>query len=206
MYCFSMIMCGLSQVMQQLNKLWICVLSVFHIVHIHSTLHHVIILCFNPQGDNMWEVQFSWVKEKLHRSQQSDFFFLWNLGTSEAVTDLFWAWWGLYSKVIRRYLYILCWLKTTALTFWFSLVFQSVLFELTWDCWSCYIDRFIYFLFPAGGMIGGGGINHLFVRSSEPNVILDCKPTQPGEPYDIFMKVSFVTVSASYKTLDPREV
>ncbi|GFO41876.1 nephrocystin-4, partial [Plakobranchus ocellatus] len=41
-----------------------------------------------------------------------------------------------------------------------------------------------------GGAVGGGGITQVFVRCSDPHVILDCKPTQPGEPHDIFMKVA----------------
>ncbi|XP_005100301.1 nephrocystin-4 isoform X2 [Aplysia californica] len=41
-----------------------------------------------------------------------------------------------------------------------------------------------------GAPVGGGGISQVFVRCSDPNVVLDCKPTQPGEPHDIFMKVA----------------
>ncbi|KAI8794088.1 nephrocystin-4 isoform X1 [Biomphalaria glabrata] len=41
-----------------------------------------------------------------------------------------------------------------------------------------------------GVPIGGVGINQVYVRCSDPNVIIDCKPTQPGEPHDIFLKVA----------------
>uniref|UniRef100_A0A2C9JNP9 NPHP4 Ig-like domain-containing protein n=1 Tax=Biomphalaria glabrata TaxID=6526 RepID=A0A2C9JNP9_BIOGL len=40
-----------------------------------------------------------------------------------------------------------------------------------------------------GVPIGGVGINQVYVRCSDPNVIIDCKPTQPGEPHDIFLKI-----------------
>ncbi|CAL1543175.1 unnamed protein product [Lymnaea stagnalis] len=41
-----------------------------------------------------------------------------------------------------------------------------------------------------GGPVGGAGISQVYVRCSDQNVILDCKPTQPGEPHDIFLKVA----------------
>ncbi|KAK7093408.1 nephrocystin-4-like isoform X2 [Littorina saxatilis] len=41
-----------------------------------------------------------------------------------------------------------------------------------------------------GAPVGGSTVKQVFTRCSDPNVILDCKPTQPGEPHDIFIKVA----------------
>ncbi|XP_076451476.1 nephrocystin-4-like [Babylonia areolata] len=41
-----------------------------------------------------------------------------------------------------------------------------------------------------GAPVGGSSVNQVFTRCSDPNVILDCKPTQPGEPHDVFVKVA----------------
>ncbi|KAH9490048.1 Nephrocystin-4 [Bulinus truncatus] len=43
--------------------------------------------------------------------------------------------------------------------------------------------------FP-GAPVGGVGINQVYVRCSDSHIITDCKPTQPGEPLDIFVKVA----------------
>ena len=40
-----------------------------------------------------------------------------------------------------------------------------------------------------GAPVGGSTVTQVYTRCSDPNVILDCKPTQPGEPHDIFVKV-----------------
>ena len=44
-------------------------------------------------------------------------------------------------------------------------------------------------LCPLGAPVGGSGITQVFVRCSDTNVVTDCKPTQPGEPHDVFIKV-----------------
>ena len=40
-----------------------------------------------------------------------------------------------------------------------------------------------------GAPVGGSTVTQVYTRCSDSNVILDCKPTQPGEPHDIFVKV-----------------
>ena len=62
----------------------------------------------------------------------------------------------------------------------------------------CYLTAFltsaICSRLSPGGAVGGSGISQVFVRCSDSHVILDCKPTQPGEPHDIFMKVELALV------------
>ncbi|CAG2204403.1 NPHP4 [Mytilus edulis] len=41
-----------------------------------------------------------------------------------------------------------------------------------------------------GVPVGGRGLNQLFVRCSDPNIITECKATQPGEPLDVYLKVA----------------
>lgn len=44
-------------------------------------------------------------------------------------------------------------------------------------------------LMSTGAPVGGSAIRQIYTRCSDPNVILDCKPMQPGDPHDIFLKV-----------------
>ncbi|XP_050411736.1 nephrocystin-4 isoform X2 [Patella vulgata] len=41
-----------------------------------------------------------------------------------------------------------------------------------------------------GSPVGGSGVNKVYIRCSDGNVITDSKATQPGEPHDVFFKVA----------------
>ena len=49
-----------------------------------------------------------------------------------------------------------------------------------------------------GAPVGGSTVTQVYTRCSDPNVILDCKPTQPGEPHDIFVKVCVHVCGCGY--------
>lgn len=53
--------------------------------------------------------------------------------------------------------------------------------------------RFNCIIFFLGAPVGGRGLSQLFVRCSDPNIISECKATQPGEPLDVFLKVNKIT-------------
>lgn len=49
------IMHGFIQFLHHLKLLYICALSLFHILHIHLTLRYMIIMCLDPYGGTRWE-------------------------------------------------------------------------------------------------------------------------------------------------------